>query len=129
VAQVIVFVNKIGSYVHNATQANYGAPEMRAVLLRTNGVFFSARPSRRGSGSAVHAVCCGTSCEGRAQRSAHALRALPPCTGAPNKNIGDAFLLVWVQVSRCPAAAHCVPHPAGVSAVPPSNWAVGWLRC
>ena len=40
-------MNKIGSYVHNATQANYGASGMRAVLLRMNGVFFSARPSRR----------------------------------------------------------------------------------
>ena len=41
--------------------------------------------------------------------------------GAANKNIGDAFLLVWVQVSRCLPRLHCVPHPAGVSTVPPSN--------
>jgi hypothetical protein len=129
VAQVIVFVNKIGSYVHNATQANYGAPAMRAVLLRTNGVFFSARPSRRArallytpSAVAPLATAAPNAPRMRLERSL-------PAQVHPTRTSATRFCSSGFRYRRCPAAAHCVPHPAGVSAVPPSNGAVGWLRC
>ena len=153
VAQVIVFVNKIGSYVHNATQANYGASGMRAVLVRMNGVFFSARPSRRARAllytpSAVAPLARAALNAPRMRLERSLLRPFP-LRPPPLRPFPLRPFLLRPSLHRCtqqehrrrvsarlgsghrrrPAAAHCVPRPAGVSVVPPSHALFGGLRC